>query len=66
MTAPPSPAVAAGGARGDGGADGAGEALSAVAIGGSPKDQRMDHGCILRRPRRDPPRHPGDRRAAIP
>jgi len=30
------------------GTDGAGKALSAVAIGGSPKDQRMDHGCILR------------------
>jgi len=31
------------------GTDGAGKALSAVAIGGSPKDQRVDHGCILHR-----------------
>jgi len=48
------------------GTDGAGKALRAAAIGGSPKDQRMDHGCILRRPRRDPPHDPGDRRPAIP
>ena len=42
------------------------QALRTVAIGGSPKDQRMDHGCILRRPHCDPPHDPGDRRPAIP